>query len=132
MPESIELSVILPATPQQVYEAWLSSQEHSAFTGDEATVDPTIGGKFTAHDGYIEGVTLELDPFQRIVQSWRTTDFPAGAADSRLEVTLEEASSGTRLTLLHTNIPDGQGNDYKQGWKDFYFEPMKQYFSGNA
>jgi len=26
-------------------------------------------------------------------------------------------------------IPDGQGENYKQGWKDFYFKPMKKYFS---
>lgn len=129
MPESIKLSVTLAATPQQVYEAWLSSEEHTAFTGDEATIDPKIGGKFSAHGGYIRGTTLELDPNSRIVQSWRSTDFPEAAEDSLLEVLLEEARGGTRLTLVHTNIPDGQAEEYEQGWKDFYFEPMKRYFS---
>jgi len=35
-------------------------------------------------------------------------------------------------TLLHTNIPDGQGESYKKCWKDFYFTPMKKYFKKSA
>ena len=132
MPESIKLSVALAATPQQVYAAWLDSEEHSAFTGDEATIDPRVGGRFTAHGGYIKGATLELEPHSRIVQSWRSTDFPEAAEDSLLEVLLEKARGGTRLTLVHTNIPNGQGEEYEQGWKEFYFEPMKQYFLEKA
>ncbi|MDO8751896.1 MAG: SRPBCC family protein [Dehalococcoidia bacterium] len=129
MPDSIKLSVTLSATPEQVYEAWLSSEEHTAFTGDEATIDPTVGGNFVAGSGYIKGTTLELEPYSRIVQSWRSTDFPESAEDSLLEVLLERTRGGTRLTLVHTNIPDGQAEEYEQGWKDFYFEPMKRYFS---
>ncbi len=132
MVESIEVSTVLPATPRQVYEAWLDSAEHSAFTGDEATIEPTVGGAFNAGSGYIQGTTLELEPDARIVQSWRTTDFPEGAEDSRLEVLLDEVPDGTRVTLLHTNIPDGQGEDYEQGWKEYYLEPMKRYFSEMA
>ena len=132
MSESIQVSTILPVPAHRLYEAWLNSAEHSAFTDGEATVDPTVGGRFTAWDGYIEGTTETLEPYQRIVQSWRTTDFPSGSPDSRLEVTLEETEGGTTLTLLHSEIPDGQGEDYRQGWVDFYFEPMKRYFSAEA
>jgi hypothetical protein len=28
---------------------------------------PRVGGKFTAWDGYIEGITLEMEPDKRIV-----------------------------------------------------------------
>ena len=73
---------------------------------------------------------LELDPPRRIVQSWRTTEFPEGSPDSRLEVLLEPDGAGTRLTLVHTEIPDGQGARYEEGWKENYFTPMKAYFSG--
>ena len=129
MTETIQVSAVIPASAERIYKAWLSSQEHTAFTGDKATLDPTVGGQFTGHSGYIKGTTLELEPNSRILQSWRSTDFPNDAEDSLLEVLLEKARGGTRLTLLHTNIPDGQGNEYEQGWKEFYFEPMKRYFS---
>jgi len=100
-----------------------------AFTGGGAVIDPAVGGKFTAWDGYIEGKTKELQPYKRIVQSWRTTNFPASSPDSELEVFFETVEGGTKITLRHSNIPTGQGQDYKQGWKDHYFTPMKEYFS---
>ena len=130
MTESIKLSATLGASPQRVYEAWLSSKEHSAFTASKAVIDPTVGGKFSAWADYISGTTVVLEPYRRIVQKWRTTEFNADAPDSTLEVLLEEAATGTKITLVHNEIPDGQGEQYKQGWRDFYFKPMNKYFAG--
>ncbi len=137
--ESFEVSAVLPAEPEEVYRAWLDSAGHSAFTGAPAQVEPRVGGRFTAWDGYIEGRTLELGPPPdaptavgarlRILQAWRTSEFPDGSPDSRLEVLLEKARGGTRITLRHSEIPAGQGAQYAQGWADHYFTPMKRYFS---
>jgi activator of HSP90 ATPase len=129
--ESFEVSDVLPATPERVYEAWLDGARHAAFTGAAATGEAAVGTRFTAWDGYIEGSNVELQPYTRIVQSWRTTEFPAGAPDSTVTVLLEpEAEGATRITLRHTGIPEGQSESYRQGWLDYYFEPMRRYFSG--
>ena len=32
-------------------------------------------------------------------------------------------------TLLHSNIPEGQGQSYEQGWIDYCFVPMKEFFA---
>jgi uncharacterized protein YndB with AHSA1/START domain len=128
MLESFEISTILPTDPQRVYEAWLDGRKHGQFTGGAAEVDPRVGGRFTAWDGYIQGRTLELEPFRRIVQAWRSSEFPEGSADSRLEVMLEKARGGTRITIRHSAIPEGQGKEYEKGWKEHYFRPMKRYF----
>jgi len=98
-------------------------------TGNPANVDVKVGGKFSAWDGYIFGSTLELEPDQRIVQAWRTTEFPEDAPDSRLEILFEEATKGTKVTLIHSDMPEDQVDSYRQGWEDFYFKPMKEYFS---
>ena len=129
MLEMLKLSVFLPASPEQIYRAWLDSAGHSAITGSPAQVDPQVGGQFSAWDGYIQGRNLEMQPFRRILQTWRTSDFPPESADSRLEVLLEAENGGTRLTLIHTGIPTGQGQDYEQGWEDFYFASMREYYS---
>jgi activator of HSP90 ATPase len=128
MADSFRVSAVLPTSPQEVYDAWLDGDQHGAFTGAEAAIEPGIGGAFSAWDGYISGTTLELDPPGRIVQAWRTTEFPLGSPDSRLEILLEEATEGTRITLVHTEIPEGQGPSYEKGWQDFYFAPMREYF----
>lgn len=131
MLESIEVADVIPASPKQIYDAWLDSVGHAALTGGStAKVDPRPGGRFSAWDGYISGTTLELDPNRRIVQAWRTTEFPEGSQDSRLEVLLEPAKGGTRVTFHHSGIPEGQSQEYAQGWVDYYFEPMKRHFGG--
>jgi uncharacterized protein YndB with AHSA1/START domain len=126
--ESITLWEIFPASPREIYDAWLSSA-HGKMVGSTATVDPRVGGAFTAWDGYIRGTTLELEPYRRIVQAWRTTEFPAASPDSRLELLLEQVEGGTRLTIRHTEIPEGLSGSLEQGWIDHYFRPMKEYFA---
>ncbi len=129
MAESFELSTFFPKiSAERIYRAWLDSREHSEFTGSPAQVDPTVGGKFTAWDGYISGKTIELEPFHCILQAWRTTEFPEESPDSQLEIQIEDAEGGAKVTLIHTDIPDGQGEDYRQGWDEYYFQPMQRYF----
>lgn len=126
--DSLSISEVIPATAERIYEAWLSSDEHTAFTGDKALVEPFVGGKHSTFDGYAVGQTVELQPGRRIVQTWRAEDFPIGSPDSRVEVTLEETVGGTMVTILHTDIPSGQGSSYRDGWLKYYLEPLKGYF----
>ena len=128
MAHEFTVSATIPAEPKTVYDAWPSSKGHSAMTGAAANVTPREGGRFTAWDGYITGTNLKLVPARRIVQTWRTTEFAEDDEDSQIDVQLEKAPGGTKLTLRHTNIPSGQ-SDYKSGWKECYFEPMKAYFA---
>jgi activator of HSP90 ATPase len=117
-----------PATAETIFRAWLSSDGHSAMTGSAAKVEPRVAGKFTAWDGYMTGKTLELKPYSRIVQTWRTSEFAETDPDSKIEVTLKAVKGGTRLTLTHSGIPDGQAESYRSGWEEWYFTPMRAYF----
>jgi activator of HSP90 ATPase len=131
MAESFEISSFFPGmTAERLYGAWLDSAEHTAMTGSLAQVEPHAGGRFTAWEGYIYGKTLELQPFRLIVQAWRTTEFAEDDPDSRLEGWLEEEEGGVKLRLVHSEIPDGGGADYRQGWDEYYFAPMGEYFTG--
>ena len=76
MSESFEVSTVLPASAERIYKAWLSSDEHAAFIGASAETSSEVGARFSMWDGYIEGVNEELEPSHRIVQRWRTTEFP--------------------------------------------------------
>ena len=128
MDRDLVLSVNIPVSPEKAYQDWLNSAAHSAFTGSPAEVDPEVGGKFIAWEGYIWGRTLELSPGKRIRQSWRTTEFPNDSPDSVLEVLFEPDGEGTRLTLIHTLIPEDQADGIEKGWEEYYFEPMKEYY----
>ena len=121
------VSAIIPASPQEVYQAWLSSKGHGAMTGSPAKVSDQVGGEFEAWDGYIHGKNIALVPNQRIVQAWRTSEFSADEPDSQIEITLEPVGGQTKLTLKHTGLPP-HGGQYEDGWVESYFEPMKAYF----
>jgi len=128
MKKSFSITVWLAATPERVFRAWLSGADHSAMTGSPARVEPRVGGAFSAWDGYITGRTVELKPYSRIVQDWRTTEFPEGETDSRIELVLNADGEGTKLTLIHSDVPDDQAGNYEAGWAEWYFEPMREFF----
>jgi activator of HSP90 ATPase len=123
------LSAILPAEPEEVYDSWLDSRRHSAMTGAEAHASAKAGAEFTAWDGYISGRNIALERPRRIVQSWRTSQFAETDPESRIEVLLEKVAGGTKLTLHHSNVPDGHTSYRDGGWQDYYFAPMQAYFS---
>ena len=122
------LKTSIKATSVQIYRTWLNSAGHTEMTGGVAKITDKIGGKFTAWDGYIEGKNLALEPYGRILQSWRTTEFDETDEDSVVELLMEEVDGQTELTLIHTNLPEN-GAQYIEGWENYYFEPMKSYFS---
>lgn len=135
MKNEFTLTATFSAKAADIYKAYLSTQGHTQITGSPAKVDGRVNGEFIAWDGYIWGTFLELEENKKIVQAWRTGEFPEDAEDSHVEILLEEiASTGerrlamTKLTLIHTNIPEGQADSYKTGWEDFYFKPMREYF----
>jgi uncharacterized protein YndB with AHSA1/START domain len=129
MPYSFVLTATIPATPQEVYEAWLDSVGHSEMTGGEANMSDRVGAEVSAWDGYIRGRNLELVPGERIVQSWRTSEFGDEHEDSTITVVLQGLGDGTLLTLEHSNVPDEQRSYEEEGWQSNYFEPMAAYFT---
>jgi activator of HSP90 ATPase len=129
---TIKQKTLIPATPDEVYDAFMEAKKHSAFTGSKATSNPKVGGEFTAWDGYISGRNLELVKGKKIVQEWSTTDWPDKFPPSRLELTFKEAKGGTEISMIHSNVPAEQADDLAEGWNEFYWKPMKEYFTKRA
>jgi uncharacterized protein YndB with AHSA1/START domain len=129
MPYDFTLTTIMSASAVEVYEAWLDSLAHSEMTGGEASMSDEIDADVSAWDGYISGRNLHLIPHERIVQSWRTTKFTDAHEDSVVTLSFEETQEGTLLTLVHSNVPDGQTSYEQGGWETHYFAPMRAYFA---
>ena len=131
--ETIELSRYLPAPPLRIFDAWLDAADHAAMTGGKATVaSREVGGRYTAWDGYIDGSHVALEPGVRILQSWRSDDFPAEAVDSLLEVRLAPEDDGTRITIRHSDLPEGQGPGLLEAWDEYYLTPMEAFFQAEV
>ena len=128
--KTIKQKIIIPkVSPKQVYDAYVDPKKHTAFTGSKATGKPVVGGKFTAWDEYISGKFLELEDGKRVVQEWISTDFPDGYPASKLELTFCEVPKGTQIVMVHSNVPKEIADEAADGWSEFYWIPLKEYFS---
>ena len=123
--KNIRQSVTFKASPHEVYEALMDSRRHAKLTGEKARVSRKIGGKLMAYGGYIEGVNLDLVSDKKIVQSWRGSDWPKGHY-SKATFALKKVKGGTHLSFTQTGVPAQYYEEIKQGWRDFYWAPMKK------
>jgi activator of HSP90 ATPase len=127
--KTISQKVVIPsASPEEVYDVLMDSEKHTAVTGSAASIDPKVGGKFTAWDGYIFGKNLELERGKKIVQEWMTTEWPESYSPSLLKLTFTKVKDGTEITVVHSNVPADDAAAYDKGWYEFYWDPMKLYF----
>jgi uncharacterized protein YndB with AHSA1/START domain len=125
---TIRQSVFIKASPEAVYMAIVDARRHSEFTGSPATTNDIVGAEFTAWDGYISGKNLELVKGKKIVQEWKTTEWPEGYPPSILRLTLTPKRGGTELKMLHSKVPAEQVRSYRDGWHSAYWNPLKEYF----
>jgi len=132
--ESFEIeSVIKGEKPKEIYDTWVDAKYHGVMTGSTSIGSQgKSGDKFTAWNGFIQGETEEAKSGKYLKQKWRTLNFKESDPSSSLEIFFEAHKDGTHIKIKHSNIPKGQGNDYKTGWNDRYFKPMSAYFSKDS
>jgi uncharacterized protein YndB with AHSA1/START domain len=129
MPKTIRQTVTFNAHPRDVYEALMSSRRHAAFTGHPARIVPRPGGRFTAYGTYLEGVTVELVPNKKIVQLWRSRNWPPHHY-SAVTFTLAPLPGGrTRLRFLQQGVPNNDYRAKRSGWVTAYWEKLKRFLA---
>lgn len=129
MTKLLRQQVRLPARPRQVYAALIESPRHAAFTGAPARLVAKPGAPFSCYGGYLTGFTLHLVSGKRIVQAWRSRDWPAGTY-SLVTFALAAAPGGqTRLTFTQLGIPAGDHAAKSAGWRTHYWRPLRAYLA---
>ncbi len=126
--KTIRQTVVIDASPEEVYQAYVDPKKHAEFTGSPASGTPKVGGRFTAWGGYIDGKYVELEKGKRIVHEWTTTEWPEGYPPSLVELTLKPKGKKTELTMVHSKVPAEQAESYTGGWVESYWDPLKSYF----
>ena len=126
---TIHHEITFSAGPQEVFDALTNEQKHTAFSGAPAQIDRKAGGKFTCYGGHLEGSTLELKENERIVQDWRSKDWPSGHY-SRATYTLTPLADGrnTLLVFEQTGVPADKFDEINKGWHTHYWLKMAAYF----
>ena len=121
MPE-FATSIDIDAEPEFVFGFLTTNAGMNAWMGQWSDLDPTVGGRFQvdiAGDA-IRGEYLEVDRPHRVVFSWGvpgSAELPPGA--STVAITLTPIETGTRVDLVHSNLPQLYVPGHAEGWVHF-------------
>jgi activator of HSP90 ATPase len=129
MCKTIKQKIKFHAPPLTVYKLITDTKTHCTVTGEPASIDKVIGGRFSSYSGSISGIVVDLLPGKRIVQAWRGPNFPEGIfsmATFNLESTRD---GGTELTLTHRGVPKELIPRISFGWRELYWDKMKRFLT---
>lgn len=115
-------SIDIEATPERVFEFLVTDAGMTSWMGQWASLDPTPGGQFAVDiAGYpARGMFLEVDPPRRVTVSWGfagSESLPPGASTVSFELT--PISVGTRVEVVHTDLPEDDVPGHAAGWTHF-------------
>ena len=125
MVKTIRQKVKFKTSPKEIYEMLMDSKKHSTFTESKAKIIKRIGGKIYAYDDWIEGENLELVPNKKIVQKWRGKDWPKGYYSTAKFELKKDKNGETILEFTQTDIPEKYYKLINKGWKEYYWNKMK-------
>lgn len=123
--QEIRQTIVFNASPHEIYEMLMDSEKHSEFTESPARISRNVGGRFSTWDGYSSGTNVELVKDKKIVQKWRASNWPEGHY-SVATFELEKDDGKTKLIFTQSDVPEDQYEAISQGWKEFYWEKMKE------
>lgn len=132
MPNTVQFHLILRATPERVYRAFLDEDAKvkwlppNGFTAKMHHSEPRVGGtyrmsftNFTTEKSHSFGGTyVELVPHERLKWTDRFDD-PNLPGEMTVTVTLKRVSTGTEVHIVQEGIPDAIPADAcTVGWQE--------------
>ena len=123
---SIHQEVVIKGSPKVVYNILLSSKKFSEMTGGrKAKISKDEGGKASLFGDAIQARNIELVPGKRVVQAWRSADWPEGLYSIvRFELTAEGAN--TKIAFDQVGHPADAAAHLEKGWHQMYWDPMSK------
>lgn len=121
----------IPTSPDQVYLALTTPTTIQLWTGAPAEMSTVAGSEFSLWDGDICGKNVEFIENKKIVQNWY---FEGITDDSIVTIKLHEGKRAgtTSVELVHTNIPEEDFEDMADGWDEYYFNALIDFFEEEA
>ncbi len=122
--KSLTIRTKIKATPEEVYRALTHPFAIELWTGAPAEMSEEPGSDFSLLDGNIVGRNLAFEPGSSIRQQWFFGE------DEPSEVLLEifPDKGHSQLKVVHTEIPEEAYENMKEGWKESYLGPLKDFF----
>jgi uncharacterized protein YndB with AHSA1/START domain len=128
--EPVVKEVHIDASPETVFTFFTEPDKLTRWLASEATLDPRPGGiNHQTHPGdtenprgpyYMRGEFVEVAFPSRVVFTWgfENADVGVEPGQSTVEVTLAPDGDGTRLRLVHRDLPESERAPHDGGWAE--------------
>ncbi len=120
--EPVAANIHVDAPPEVVFRYLVDPDAITRWMGEYAELDPEPGGRFAVNvqGAAVRGTYLEVRPPDRVVISWGyagSDPHPPGA--STVEIRLLAEGRGTRVELVHRDLPAAEHDDHHLGWAHY-------------
>jgi len=107
----------------KVWEALTSPKMIKAWGGGPVKMSDKAGDKFSFWGGDIFGKNTKVIKNKILVQDWYGGNWER---PSNVTFNLNEKDGETIVSLIHTNLPEDEIQNFTDGWKDYYMGPLKK------
>ena len=118
----------ISAEPSDVYAALTNPYTIELWSGYSAVMSEEEGSEFSLWEGDITGRNIQFIPNHKVVQEWFFGD---QTEKSLVTIIIEPDRENSKVTVEHTNIPDEDFADIAEGWREYYFGAINNFFNPN-
>jgi activator of HSP90 ATPase len=126
--KTFKKSFKINAEPSDIYSAITNPFTIELWTGYPAIMSEVPGSEFSLWDGDITGTNLEFIRDKKVVQEWYFGD---QSEKSTVSITIHPDKGNSVVTVEHINIPDEDFADIAEGWREYYFGAIINFFNPN-
>ena len=128
----VELSRVIPADRERVFEAWTRPEHLKRWSCpegaevEEAEVDLVVGGRYricmrVSEDSTVtaQGVYRHIEPPHRLSYTWDWQEEPHRMGlETLVTVEFKDLGAATEVILRHEGFPDAENTDgHRVGWQ---------------
>lgn len=120
--KALKQRYLINASLEKVWQALVTPEIIEKWGAGPAKMSENENSEFSLWGGDIHGKNIKVLSMKKLVQGWYGGDWKE---PSTVTFQLSYKNGKTEVVLTHTNIPDEEFKDIKQGWVDYYMTPLK-------
>lgn len=123
----LTLEFYLPVTPDKVMQLLTEPEKIKEWSGADAVVEKSDGGRFEMFDGWVSGKVLKATD-NELAYTWKSSDWDDDVKPSEVYYKLIEENGSTKIELKHIGFPNQKEMDsHASGWTEHFFGPIETY-----
>jgi uncharacterized protein YndB with AHSA1/START domain len=133
---TVDVGGPVPAPPEEVFAVWVDGERFAEVTGKPARGRPEVGAARAMLGNFACGAVVELEPPRRILELWRSKDFPDDAPDAVLQVFFEPHGEGSFVHVRQWAYAKAKGRplDYEtmMFWSQKVIDALRKHFAARG